>query len=278
METRIAIIGGGVSGIAAAYRLHKKGFRNVTLFEANDCIGGKARSVEIDGHVIEIGTQYSMNDSPAVFDMGRDLRVLRVRRVRPKFMVLWTRPRVRGPRLPLIDTGVAARSSPWSGSLQFGRLIISPQFRCLFKPGFHDLHPDLASLTMVEFARKYKFDALLEPCYVFTYGCGYGSLNDTATLYCLKFSKSLARVMLRRQASLSFHSGAYTFVWRCFGEKIAAHLAENGIQLRLGNAVSRVVRRMATDGPMEIAVIANGETSLYDRLVVTSCSRPNSAI
>jgi len=56
---RIAIIGGGCSGITAAYKLDKKGYRNITLYEANDRIGGKVHSVNIDGHLF-----LYLNDAP----------------------------------------------------------------------------------------------------------------------------------------------------------------------------------------------------------------------
>ena len=163
-EQRIAIIGGGVSGVTSAYKLHKKGYRNLTLFEANDHLGGKVSSLEIDGQIIEIGAIYSLKDNSAVFDMGRDLGILCVRRMRPKFMVLWTRPDGSREKTPLNRYwGGRSILALAQGFLQYGRVILSPKFRQMFKPGFHDLHPDLMNLTMSDFARKYKFDATLRP-------------------------------------------------------------------------------------------------------------------
>ncbi len=54
---RIAIIGGGISGLTAAYRLHSE--HEVALFEANDYIGGHTNTVDVkfDGerHAIDTG-------------------------------------------------------------------------------------------------------------------------------------------------------------------------------------------------------------------------------
>ena len=43
---KIAIIGAGVSGLITAYRLQPK--HEITLFEANDYLGGHANTVEVD--------------------------------------------------------------------------------------------------------------------------------------------------------------------------------------------------------------------------------------
>ena len=50
---RIAVIGGGVTGLAAAYELRDEAA--VTIFEASDHLGGKVSTTEIDGIQIEEG-------------------------------------------------------------------------------------------------------------------------------------------------------------------------------------------------------------------------------
>ncbi len=49
---RIGIVGGGITGLTAAYELAKKG-HEVELFEAADTVGGIAGSVQMDGFCIE---------------------------------------------------------------------------------------------------------------------------------------------------------------------------------------------------------------------------------
>ncbi|KJD34925.1 phytoene dehydrogenase [Tamlana sedimentorum] len=59
---KINIIGSGFSSLAAACYLAKKGY-NVTLFEKNKTIGGRARQLEKDGFTFDIGpTWYWMPD------------------------------------------------------------------------------------------------------------------------------------------------------------------------------------------------------------------------
>lgn len=51
---RIVVVGGGVGGLAAAYRSQQNGF-DVTLLEASDRIGGKAKTFRRDGYFFERG-------------------------------------------------------------------------------------------------------------------------------------------------------------------------------------------------------------------------------
>ena len=51
---RVAVIGGGWAGIAAAVELTASG-AHVTLIEAGRVLGGRARSVNIDGRTLDNG-------------------------------------------------------------------------------------------------------------------------------------------------------------------------------------------------------------------------------
>lgn len=48
-KTRIAIVGGGPSGLSAAYALCTLGYSHVTILEKNRHQGGMCESVEIEG-------------------------------------------------------------------------------------------------------------------------------------------------------------------------------------------------------------------------------------
>lgn len=49
VNTRIGIVGGGPSGLSAAYALAKLGYSNVTMLEKHHTVGGMCESVEIEG-------------------------------------------------------------------------------------------------------------------------------------------------------------------------------------------------------------------------------------
>lgn len=69
---KTAIIGGGITGLVAAYYLQKKGV-DVTLFEANDTLGGAIRSVRKDGYLAEAGPNTIIESNSDVTSLIEEL-------------------------------------------------------------------------------------------------------------------------------------------------------------------------------------------------------------
>ena len=75
--TRIAIIGGGISGLSAAFDLEQRR-RNVAdveylLYEASPRLGGVLRSEYIDGCVVEAGPDSFVTEKPWAANLSREL-------------------------------------------------------------------------------------------------------------------------------------------------------------------------------------------------------------
>jgi len=73
--TRIAIIGGGISGLAAAFELEQRRRAGAeieyTLFEASPRLGGVLRTEHIDGCVVEAGPDSFVTEKPWAADLSR---------------------------------------------------------------------------------------------------------------------------------------------------------------------------------------------------------------
>lgn len=54
-DSKIIIIGAGISGISSALALKTKGYTNITILEKNDYIGGKLKSIEVEGKEYSVG-------------------------------------------------------------------------------------------------------------------------------------------------------------------------------------------------------------------------------
>ena len=74
---RIAIVGGGIAGLAAAYELEvaRKAGAEVeyTLFESHDRLGGSLSSEIVDGSVLERGPDSFLTEKPAAAELCREL-------------------------------------------------------------------------------------------------------------------------------------------------------------------------------------------------------------
>ena len=70
---KICIIGGGISGLAAAFLLKEKGFE-VSLFEKSERAGGNMQTVTIDDFLIEYAPN-SLLKSPRLVDLIRELNL-----------------------------------------------------------------------------------------------------------------------------------------------------------------------------------------------------------
>jgi protoporphyrinogen/coproporphyrinogen III oxidase len=68
----VAIIGGGITGLSAAYRLASHGC-TVRLYEQSRRLGGSIRTEIVDGWLIEGGPNSLMEGEPALGDLIRDL-------------------------------------------------------------------------------------------------------------------------------------------------------------------------------------------------------------
>lgn len=61
-STGIAIVGGGPSGLSAAYALCKLGYSRVTVFEKGRDAGGMCESVEIEGKRYNHTSNYAKSE------------------------------------------------------------------------------------------------------------------------------------------------------------------------------------------------------------------------
>src|ERR1700685_1285410 len=74
--TRIAIIGGGLSGLAAAFALeeHRRaGTVEYTLYDSSPKLGGVLRTELIDGYIVEAGPDSFITEKPWAADLCRAL-------------------------------------------------------------------------------------------------------------------------------------------------------------------------------------------------------------
>ena len=69
---KVLVVGGGISGLVAAYELGRAGVP-VTLVEASPRLGGKVGTEHVEGYVVERGPDSFLTNKPAAVQLCRDL-------------------------------------------------------------------------------------------------------------------------------------------------------------------------------------------------------------
>jgi monoamine oxidase len=76
---RVAVVGAGMAGLAAADELHRAG-ADVEVFEARDRVGGRVRSVPFAGAVVEYGAEFVLPGNSALTGLAQRLGLDLVRK------------------------------------------------------------------------------------------------------------------------------------------------------------------------------------------------------
>jgi oxygen-dependent protoporphyrinogen oxidase len=185
--TRIAIIGGGVSGLAAAFALeeHRRaGEIEYTVYESSSQLGGVLRTEHVQGCVVEAGPDSFISEKPWAADLCRSLglgdQLIGSNDADRKTYIL-----VRGRLIPMPDglmfmvptkilpTGFSSLFS-WSTKLRMARELLHP-------PRAGDADESVASFVERHYGAE-MVDRLADPLLSGVYGGEAASLSVRAVL------------------------------------------------------------------------------------------------
>lgn len=122
----VAIIGGGISGLSAAYELATRGIPFV-LLEASDRTGGLVHTERVDGFTIDAGADSMLATKPAALELCAELglgaRVMASTPPRTAYV------HARGRLHPLPSPSVFGIPTTWSGIATYGLLPMTARVR-----------------------------------------------------------------------------------------------------------------------------------------------------
>lgn len=239
----IAIIGGGPAGLSAAKLLQEAGIGRLTVFEAEDRLGGKSLSVHYNGSIHEMGTCYSTLAHAATNRWMRELGIGQVRLGRQMFDG--------APFMHFLRTG---KGEPLA--LELARFIVlHRRHRRRLATGAFDrelleecAEPIGAWLERHRFVRLRRF--MLRAITTM----GYGRLGETPTVQALRWSTpSLILTGVLNALKMPVCG------WQAFWERLASNM-----DVRLSEP-PLAIERDATG----ITLTTQNGSSRFDQLLVT---------
>jgi oxygen-dependent protoporphyrinogen oxidase len=213
MHTRaqVAIVGGGISGLAAAYEFHRRGIRFV-LFERAARAGGVVLTEQIGGYTIDAGPDALLTQKPAAIALCRELGLggrLAPQRRRETFVV-------RGGRLrKLPDASIFGIPTRWTPFVTTSAFSVAGKLRmaaeCLI-PGRPQDDESIASFMGRRFGHE-AVDYLAEPLLAGIHGGDAERLSMRALFpRFLDFEKSHGSVILGLRRAPAPRAGATPFM------------------------------------------------------------------
>jgi oxygen-dependent protoporphyrinogen oxidase len=281
----VVIIGGGITGLAAAHRLLEKTRESdaaieLTLLESSNRLGGIVQTTERDGFLLERGPDSFISEKPAALDLtkrlGLESRLIETNsQYRRSFVVS------RGRLLPVPEGFhllAPARFWPFFKSGIFspaGKVRMALEL--LVPRAANGTDESLANFVRRRFGRE-ALERMAQPMVGGIYTADPEKLSLRATMpRFLEMERqhgSLIRALRKQNSDASREtSGARYSLFLSFDrgmqvltDELAQQVSNANVSLRLNTAVTSVARESGESGDIWRLTTANGETLVADAL------------
>lgn len=182
---KIAIIGGGISGMVSGYKLHSE--HDVTLFEANDYIGGHTNTIDVESQ----GKHFAVDTGFIVFNDRTYPNFIRIL----DELKVDSQPTRMSFSVSCEETGLEYRGADFGGLFAQRRNLFNPKFYRLLsdllrfnKLGNELLESGVSTGTVREFFEQHKFSPQFIKQYFLPMGAAIWSASfDTFLEFPIEF-------------------------------------------------------------------------------------------
>lgn len=190
---RIAILGAGAAGLAAAEALKQKGYKHVTIFERTDHAGGKCLSENIDSKSYELGACVLTKNNTVPLHLAEKYKV-------PIEQANFDHSIIVDKEGNPIPEGSLILKLKILWQLIFRYRPLLKKYKSLESPGFHNLDAS-QTIPFSQFAKENKITDLADVINLFLTGFGYSYTDQISTAYVLKYMNwKTIRAYIKKQA------------------------------------------------------------------------------
>lgn len=247
-DERIAVIGGGLSGLVMADGLQRRGYKNVSLFEKEDRLGGKLNTIFYRGKSYELGAIFGL---PSYTNLENLMKSLGIKADGPKLSR--TNYNSDGRKvMPIAKEELAGFVEEMDRLPQ-----VLSKYKSLESPSIKDLETPL----MVPFSKWCDFHdfKVLKTIYLHYFTIfGLGDIDEVPALYVLR-TMSYKHLM-------SFMKIPQFYTWKNGTSTLAFHLGQRIKDIRLGQAVKDI--SILSSGALQLET--QYEKLEFDKVVITA--------
>ena len=245
---RIAVVGAGCAGLVAAMELATRGYRNVTIFEANSQVGGKVLTLEQDGVDFELGQLLFGQRYRAIWRLAIDVGCEFFSELRTDFL-----QEASGERSELRTTHAV---KAWYETLFAAAGMNSFESP---EPSVEEIPEDLL-MPVGAWLAKHRIASPPAAFLTSWTACGYGYLSDEIPAwYLLRYARIIHSASALPLAIKGGNQSLWTRVARVLQDK-------HGFRFQLGAAVTHY----ETDDSGVSLAVANAKPERFDAVLFAS--------
>lgn len=247
-EERIGVIGGGLSGLLIADGLQRKGYKNVSVFEKEDRLGGKLKTIWYKGKSYELGAIFGLSSYSNLESLMKDLGI------KPD-----------GPKLSRTNYNADGHKIMPIPKEELGGFVeemerlpkVLAEYKSLKRASIADLEPTLM-LPFSKWCDLHEFK-VLKTIYLHYFTIfGLGDIDQVPALYVLK--------IMNYENLMCFMKIPEFYTWKDGTSTLADHLGERIRDVRLGQGIRDI--SLSSTGTLWLET--QFEKLEYDKVIITA--------
>lgn len=273
-NTRVCVVGGGISGLTAVYELGKKGYTSVTVLEKANYLGGKCCTKMEDGHPFDLGGHEMLAGYTDVVAIGEELNAPTRRSIPPlvydsakKAYLNFSKSATASGKYSLLQVGWGAMRYLW---------LVGVTFRSYAQPSasFKNLPHEL-TLNLDEWLNHRNLNSIRDILVFVIKVQGYGQFNTTPACYLLRFMGFRNWMSLLLSGMGIYEKWPRVFVHGL--ENLCDRMAATSTDVRKNVSIARIERQEnVSTGGVRIFIEGKAEPLIFDKLIISTPVEGNS--